>query len=90
MALSHTSIFACDRSRQATRGKFLAMKSVESGAETEGAARAIAKLGGRLLPRVDYTIPGTQIVHRVVVVEKIAPTPKGYPRRWAKMQKAPL
>lgn len=71
-------------------GKFLAMKSVDSGAETEGAARAISKLGGRLLPRVDYTIPGTEIVHRVVVVEKIAPTPKGYPRRWAKMQKAPL
>ena len=71
-------------------GKFLAMKSVESGAETEGAARAISKLGGRLLPRVDYTIPGTEIVHRVVVVEKIAPTPKGFPRRWAKMQKAPL
>lgn len=71
-------------------GKFLAMKSVDSGAETEGAARAIAKLGGRLLPRVDYTIPGTEIVHRVVVVEKVSPTPKGYPRRWAKMQKAPL
>lgn len=71
-------------------GKFLAMKSVDSGAETEGAARAIAKLGGRLLPRVDYTIPGTEVVHRVVVVEKIAPTPKGFPRRWAKMQKAPL
>ena len=69
-------------------GKFLAMKSVDSGAETEGAARAIAKLGGRLLPRVDYTIPGTEIVHRVVVVEKVSPTPKGFPRRWAKMQKA--
>lgn len=71
-------------------GKFLSMKSVDSGAETEGAARAIAKLGGRLLPRVDYTIPGTEIVHRVVVVEKVSPTPKGFPRRWAKMQKAPL
>ena len=71
-------------------GKFLAMKSVDSGAETEGAARAIAKLGGRLLPRMDYTIPGTEIVHRVVVVEKVSPTPKGFPRRWAKMQKAPL
>ncbi|WP_297214531.1 16S rRNA (guanine(527)-N(7))-methyltransferase RsmG [uncultured Flavonifractor sp.] len=71
-------------------GKFLAMKSVDSGAETEGAARAIAKLGGRLLPRVDYTIPGTGIVHRVVAVEKVSPTPKEYPRRWAKIQKAPL
>ena len=71
-------------------GYFLAMKSVDSGAETEGASRAIAKLGGRLLPRMDYTIPGTEIVHRVVVVEKVSPTPKGFPRRWAKMQKAPL
>lgn len=71
-------------------GKFLAMKSVDSGAETEGAARAISKLGGRLLPRVDYAIPGTEVTHRVVVVEKVAPTPKGYPRRWAKMQKVPL
>ena len=41
-------------------------------------------------PRVDYEIPGTGVTHRVVVVEKISPTPKGYPRRWAKIQKAPL
>ena len=71
-------------------GKFLAMKSVDSGAETDRAARGIAKLGGRLLPSADYLIPGTQVRHRVVVVEKVAPTPKGYPRRWAKIQKAPL
>lgn len=71
-------------------GKFLAMKSVDSGDEVDKAARAIAKLGGRLLPRVDYEIPGTGITHRVVVVEKISPTPQGYPRRWARMQKSPL
>ena len=71
-------------------GKFLAMKSVDSGAETDRAARGIAKLGGRLLPSADYLIPGTQVRHRVVAVEKVAPTPKGYPRRWAKIQKAPL
>ena len=71
-------------------GQFLAMKSVDSGAETDRAARGIAKLGGRLLPSADYLIPGTQVRHRVVAVEKVAPTPKGYPRRWAKIQKAPL
>ena len=71
-------------------GKFLAMKSVDSGDEVDKASRAIAKLGGRLLPRVDYEIPGTGVTHRVVVVEKISPTPKGYPRRWARMQKTPL
>ena len=71
-------------------GKFLAMKSVESDEELSRAAKGIALLGGRALPSFDYTIPGTQVTHRVVVVEKIAPTPKGYPRRWAKIQKSPL
>lgn len=71
-------------------GKFLAMKSVDSSAEVDRAAHGIAKLGGRLLPRFDYTIPGTDVAHRVVVVEKMSPTPQGYPRRWARIQKAPL
>ena len=71
-------------------GLFLAMKSVDSGPETDRAARGIAKLGGRLLPSRDYAIPGAGVRHRVVFVEKISNTPKGYPRRWAKIQKAPL
>ena len=71
-------------------GRFLAMKSVDSADEVERAAHAIAKLGGRLLPRVDYEIPGAGVTHRVVVVEKVSPTPQGYPRRWARMQKSPL
>lgn len=71
-------------------GRFLAMKSVDSADEVDRASRAIAKLGGRLLPRVDYVIPGAGVTHRVVVVEKVSPTPKEYPRRWARMQKNPL
>lgn len=71
-------------------GRFLAMKGVDSGEEINRAARCISILGGRLLPSVDYVIPGANVRHRVVLVEKCAPTPKGYPRRWAKIQKAPL
>ena len=71
-------------------GKFLAMKSVDSAAEVDKAAHGIARLGGRLLPRFDYTIPGTDVAHRVIVVEKVSPTPQGYPRRWARIQKSPL
>ena len=71
-------------------GCFLAMKSVDSAAEVEESGRAVAKLGGRLRPAADYTIPGTQVTHRVVAVEKIAPTPAVYPRRWPVMQKKPL
>ena len=71
-------------------GLFLAMKSVESGPELEGAAHAVKLMGGRVRGTEDYTIPGTDVTHRVVLVEKVAPTLKGYPRRWAKMQKEPL
>ena len=38
----------------------------------------------------DRLIPHTGVTHRVILVEKISPTPEKYPRRWAKMQKAPL
>ena len=71
-------------------GVFLSMKSVESSPELEGAAHAIKFMGGRVRETVDYTIPGTDVTHRVILVDKVAPTLKGYPRRWAKIQKDPL
>ena len=71
-------------------GKFLAMKSTDSGGELEDAARAIRLLGGEVSQAADYTIPGTGITHRLIIIEKLTPTPEGYPRRWAKMQKKPL
>lgn len=71
-------------------GLFLAMKSTECAEELAQAAPAISLLGGALRPGFDYTIPGTDVIHRVIIIEKVQPTPKGYPRRFAKMQKAPL
>ena len=71
-------------------GQFLAMKTTESASEVEEAAHCIKLLGARLEECRDYTIPGTDVIHRLVVLRKVAPTLKGYPRRWAKIQKAPL
>jgi len=71
-------------------GVFLAMKSTECEQEVVDAADAIALLGGALLPIADYTVEGTDIMHRVIPIQKRSPTPPGYPRRWARMQKAPL
>lgn len=71
-------------------GFFLSMKSVDSDRELEEAARCIKLLGGRVQNVHDYTIPGTDVSHRLVVIQKVAPTLKGYPRRWAKIQKEPL
>ena len=71
-------------------GAFIAMKSVDCGRELAEAETAIRLLGGRLRDTVDYTIPTTGIVHRAVIVEKVSPSPKKYPRRFAQIKKQPL
>ena len=71
-------------------GQFLAMKSVDSDEEIARARGAIGQLGGKVAEVFDYTIPETEIRHRVVVIEKVRPTPPQFPRAWAKIKKAPL
>ena len=71
-------------------GQFLAMKSVESETEIADAKNAIKTLGGKIVKVEDYTIPTSDVTHRLVIIEKIAPTPARYPRAFAKIKKAPL
>lgn len=71
-------------------GTFLSMKSVDSDAELEEAKKAIATLGGRVTDVKDYVIPGTEITHRVIFVQKMKETPQKYPRAFAKIKKSPL
>ena len=71
-------------------GTFLSMMSVGSDEELQNAAHAVKFMGGRVRGSQDYTIPGTDVTHRVLLIDKVAPTLKGYPRRWAKIQKDPL
>ena len=71
-------------------GSFLAMKSVDCGEELQSAKSAISQLGGQLEGCEDYTIPGTDVTHRVVRIRKVRPTPKTFPRAFAKIKKNPL
>ena len=71
-------------------GKFIAMKGTDSEEEINEAKNAIKILGGKIVTVEEYIIPTTDIIHRAVIIEKISPTPKGYPRRFAKIQKSPL
>ena len=71
-------------------GRFLAMKAVDSDDEIRTAKSAVAQLGGKVEDISDYTIPGTDITHRVVVIGKVKPTPDAFPRAFAKIKKAPL
>lgn len=71
-------------------GHFVAMKSADSDEELSQAARAIATLGGKVTRIWDYPVPGTDAVHRAVVITKVKVTPKPYPRRFAKIKQQPL
>lgn len=69
-------------------GKFLALKGAMAQAEADEAKTAIEALGGRLAEIREY--PVGEAIHRIVVVEKVRPTPKAYPRKFAKIKQQPL
>ena len=71
-------------------GYFVAMKSVDAGAELDAATHAIEVLGGAVERVADYDIPGTEVRHRAILIKKVRETGKKYPRPFAKIKKAPL
>ena len=71
-------------------GVFIAMKGPDCDTEVEEAKSAIHLLGAQLKDIVRYTIPGTDITHAAVVIEKIKPTHPKYPRKWSQIKKQPL
>ncbi len=71
-------------------GAFIAMKSKDTDEELERAKNAIRLLGGEIEKIIDYTIPHTEITHRLVVIRKKNHTPKQYPRPFRKISASPL
>ena len=68
-------------------GRFIAMKGPDCADEVAEAENAMHLLGARLEKIEHYTIPGTDITHAAVVIEKIKPTHPKYPRKWAQIKK---
>lgn len=71
-------------------GLFIAMKGPDCKAELEEASKAISVLGGRVVELKDYSVPGLDVSHNALIVEKLRDTPNKYPRRWAQIKKQPL
>ena len=69
-------------------GAVLAMKGALAQEELTEAQSAIRKLGLKLEEVKEFPIDGTN--HAVIVLRKISPTPKQYPRRFAAIKKSPL
>lgn len=71
-------------------GYFVAMKGSKGAEELEEAASAIKQLGGRLVDMMKIDIPLFDRQHSLIIIEKVSPTPKEYPRQYAKISKKPL
>ena len=69
-------------------GAVLALKGAAAEEELQEAANAIRKLGLKPERVLEFPIEDTH--HCLVVLRKIAPTPKQYPRRYAKIKQSPL
>lgn len=69
-------------------GAVLAMKGAAAAEELAESQNAIRALGLKLERVQQFPIDGTS--HAVIVLRKVAHTPKQYPRRYAKIKQAPL
>ena len=69
-------------------GAVLAMKGAAAKEELAECTNAIKKLGLKLEEVREFPIDGTS--HAVIVLRKVAPTPKQFPRRFAKIKQSPL
>ena len=69
-------------------GAVLAMKGAAAKEELNECAGAIKKLGLQLEEVREFPVDGAS--HAVIILRKIAPTPKQYPRRYTKIKQLPL
>ena len=62
-------------------GKFVCMKGSEYKEELEEAKAHIGNLGGKILDIEEIILPGTDIKHTIIIIEKVKETSKSFPRR---------
>ena len=68
-------------------GKFIALKAENVEEELDQAKPTIGNLGGRVADTIAAKLPCSDIVRKLVVIEKIKSTPPAYPRTAKKINK---
>lgn len=71
-------------------GYFAAYKSESISEEILSSENAIIKLGGRIKDIKEISLPGSEIVRKIIIIEKVNTTEKIYPRKAGKPSKDPL
>ena len=67
-------------------GRFLAFKSFEIEDEINDAKSMIGNLGAKIIEIKEVKIPKSDLVRKIVIIEKIKETPKQFPRRANKIK----
>lgn len=71
-------------------GYFISYKSEKISEEAEAAKNAITLLGGKIQKQIDFILPDSDIYRNFLLIEKVAATPKKYPRKAGLPSKEPL
>jgi len=71
-------------------GYFAAYKSENISEEILNSENAVIKLGGKIKDIKEISIPGSEIVRKIIIIEKVNSTEKTYPRKAGKPTKNPL
>lgn len=71
-------------------GHFIPYKSGKVQEELETSRRAVTLLGGHIADCLSYSLADTDMERTLVIIEKINPTKKAYPRKAGKPSKEPL
>ena len=71
-------------------GQVIAMKGASAFDETNAAAKAIDTLGGELFAIEEITLPTLDHPRYLVVIDKVAVTPKRYPRKAGTPSRQPI
>lgn len=71
-------------------GHFIPYKSGKVQDELEASRRAVTLLGGHIADCLSYSLADTDMERTLVIIEKINPTKKAYPRKAGKPSKEPL
>ncbi len=68
-------------------GVFAAFKSFDIDAELNDAKSMIGSLGGKIKDIIEVEIPNSELLRKIVLIEKIKETPKQFPRKANKIKK---
>lgn len=73
-----------------TNGNFISYKSGDCDEEINNAGKAIKILGGKMIEKREFKLPESDISRSFVVIKKVAPTLKKYPRKAGLPTKEPI